>query len=114
MANKYRAQQDIHISGWECGTEIELKMVVTFTVHPGCKQTLTEPGEEPSVEVDDVRFFDGKDEIKLPWSIEDRFTSRDEFKDWLMQEAADQHEAALDAKAEARREDSREGGHANG
>jgi hypothetical protein len=110
MDGKYRAQQDIHISGWECGTEIELKMVVTFKVHPGCKQTLTDPAEEPSVEVDAVRFFDATDELTLPWSIEDRFTSAEGFKDWLMQEAAEQHEAALDARAEARREEqNREG-----
>jgi hypothetical protein len=109
MSQKYRAQQDIQISGWECGTEIELKMVVTFTVHPGCKQTLTEPAEEPSVEVDAVRFFDDKDELNLPWSIEDRFTSAEGFKDWLMQEAAEQHEAALDHKADERREELRDG-----
>jgi len=108
MDYKYRAQQNIHISGWECGTEIELKMVVTFSVHPGCRETLETPAELPSVEIDGVRFFDGTDELKLPWSIEDRFTSRDEFKDWIMQEAIDQHEAALDRKADERREELRE------
>jgi hypothetical protein len=105
MSNTFRAQQDIHISGWECGTEIELKMVVTFTVMKGYPATLEQPAEPATVEVDKVRFFDGKDELTLPWSIEDRFTSAEGFKDWLMQEAADQHEAALDARAEARRED---------
>lgn len=109
MSPKYRAQQDISISGFECGTEIELKMVVTFTVHPGSKATLVDPAEEPSVEIDKVHFFDGTDELQLPWSIGDRFTNRDEFKDWLMQEASDQHEAALDEKAEARREEIRMG-----
>ncbi|QJS27433.1 hypothetical protein [Rhizobium ruizarguesonis] len=109
MSKKFSAHQHILISGSECGTEIELKMVVAFTVHPGCKQTLTEPGEEPSVEVDKVQFFDGKDELTLPWSIADRFTSGDGFKDWLMYEAAAQHEAALDAKAEARRDELRMG-----
>lgn len=107
MTQKYRAQQNICISGWDCGTEIELKMVVTFKVHPGSPQTQIDPAEEPSVEVDTVRFFDGTDDLKLPWSIEDRFTSSDGFKDWLMQEAADQHEMALDAKADERREDAR-------
>ena len=104
MTNIFRAEQDIAISGWECGTEIELKMVVTFKVHPGREATQIDPPEEATVEVDKVRFFDRKDEITLPWPIEDRFTSRDEFKDWLMGEARDQHEAALDQKAEARRE----------
>lgn len=105
MTRTFRAEQVIAINGSECGTEIEIKMVVTFKVHPGSKATMIDPAEEPTVEVDQVRFFDGKDEIKLPWSIEDRFSSRDEFKGWLMGEAAEQHEAALDEAADARRED---------
>lgn len=105
MSRKYRAEQDINISGWECGAEIEIKMVVNFTVHPGCKQTLTEPAEPTIAEVDQVRFFDGKDEINLPWSIEDRITSRSEFKDWLLSEANDQRETALCDAADARRDD---------
>jgi hypothetical protein len=108
MTTKYRAEQGVHISGWECGTEIELKMVVTFKVHPGSKATMIDPAEEPSVEVDQVRFFDGKDEIKLPWSIEDRFSSRDEFKAWLMGEAAEQHQSGLEDAADAKREMMRE------
>lgn len=105
MSTRYTAKQAIHIGGWECGTEIELKMVVTFKVLPGSKQTLTDPAEEPSVEVDSVRFFDRTDEVKLPWSIEDRFTSADGFKSWLMSEAAEQHEVAIDEAADARRDD---------
>jgi hypothetical protein len=104
MSGQYRAGQYVTISGWDCGTEIELRMIVAFKVHPGCKQTLTEPGEEPSVEVDDVQFFDGNDAIKLPWSIEDRFASADGFKAWLMGEASEQHEAALSDAADAKRE----------
>lgn len=105
MAHKYRAEQDITISGWDCGTEIELKMVVTFTVHPGREATQIDPPEAASVEIDKVRFFDGKDELQLPWSIKDRFTSADGFKDWLMGEAIEQHEAAIDDAADARREE---------
>ncbi len=30
--SKFTARQAVHISGWECGTEIELTMVATFTV----------------------------------------------------------------------------------
>jgi hypothetical protein len=114
MSHKYTAQQGIQIYGANCGAEIELKMVVDFTVHPGCPATIETPAELPSVEIDGVRFFDGKDELTLPWSIADRFTSRDEFKDWVMQEAIEQHEAALDAKAEARREELWLEGRANG
>lgn len=104
MTQKYSAHQYISICASESCTEVELKMVVDFTVHPGSKATAVDPPEEATVEIDKVRFFDGKDELTLPWSIEDRFTSAEGFKDWLMGEARDQHEAALDQKAEARRE----------
>lgn len=104
MMVSFRAEQSVAISGWECGTEIELKMVVTFKVHAGSPATMIDPPEAPSVEIDKVRFFDGKDEIQLPWSIGDRFTSQDGFEDWLMSEAAEQHEAARDEAADARRE----------
>lgn len=105
MTNEYRAQQDISISGFECGTEIELKMVVTFNVNPGCKASINGPEEEPTPEVLTVRFFDGGDEIKLPWSIGDRFTSNTSgFHNWLLSEAADQHQSAVEDAADARRE----------
>ena len=108
MGTTYRAEQTVAICGWECGTEVELKMVIVFTVHPYRKATEIDPPEEASVEIDKVRFFDGEDELTLPWSIEDRFTSAEGLKLWLLSEAADQHEGALDRKAEERREDLRE------
>lgn len=110
MMNEYRAQQDISIIGFECGTEVELKMVVTFKVNPGCKASINGPEEDPTPEVLTVRFFDGCDEIKLPWSIEDRFTSNTSgFHNWLLGEAADQHQSAVEDAANARREMLREG-----
>jgi hypothetical protein len=109
MSKKYRAQQDIAISGWECGTEIELKMVVTFTVHPGSKATEIDPPEAASVEINKVRFFDGQDELQLPWSIEDRVTSADGFKSWLIGEAAEQETEARDDAADHKREMMAEG-----
>lgn len=108
MSKKFYASQRIYFTGSDCGTEIPLTMHVNFTVHPGCKQTLTEPGEEPSIEVDDVRFLDGLDKIKLPWSIEDRFTSSEDFTSWLMSEAESQNEIARDDAADHRREMARE------
>lgn len=108
MSNKYRSEQVICISGWDCGTKIELKMVVNFTVHPGSKATEIDPPEEPTAEVDSLRFFDGKDELIFPWSIGDRFTSADGFKSWLLSEAAEQHQAAVEDAADARREMMRE------
>ena len=104
----YRAEQVVNISGWDCGTEIELRMVVKFKVHPGSKATEIDPPEDPSVEVDKVRFFDGADELTLPWSISDRFTSADGFQSWLLSEAAEQHQCAVEEAAEMRREMMRE------
>lgn len=109
MSRKYRAEQAVAISGWECGTEIELKMVVTFSVHPGSPATPEQPPEPASVEVDKIRFFDGTDELELPWSVGDRFTSADGFKDWLMGEASESDEYARDQAADARREEMRMG-----
>lgn len=108
MGRKYRVEQHISISGSECGIEIELKMVVTFIILPGSEATMTNPAEEPEIDFENVRFFDGNDEIKLPWSIEDRITSRDEFKGWLLSEAAAQHQRGLEDAADAKREMMRE------
>lgn len=109
MKHVYRAEQVVSISGFECGTEIELKMVVAFRVNPGCKASISGPEEEPTPEVLTVRFLDGSDEIKLPWSIEDRFTSNTSgFHNWLLGEAADQYQRAVEDAADARREMLRE------
>lgn len=109
MTNKFRAEQIVAICGWDCGTEIELKMVVTFAVHPGSEATQIDPAEPASVDIDKIRFFDGTDELDLPWSVGDRFASADGFKDWLMGEAAESGEYARDQAADARREDMRMG-----
>lgn len=104
MSAQYRAQQTVHISTWECGAEIELTMVVHFRVHKHIPQTMKSPEEPAFAEDSTVQFFDGKDEIKLPWSIVDRITSRDEFKSWLMSEAVEDDEYAKDQAADDRRE----------
>lgn len=111
MGSKYRAEQDVAISAFETGAEFELRMVVNFTVHTGCKQTLTEPGEEPSAEVDQVQFFrlvDGKP-VAAPsampvWMI-DALTEGDEFNVWLLSEADEQRQAALADAADAMRDE---------
>lgn len=107
--NKYRATQTIHISGWECGTEIELQMVVTYSVTPWQAQTAVCPEIPRMVEDPEVRFFleDGR-ELKLPIWITDQFTDRRSFDAWLLEGAAAKDEAdyidAEEMKAEARRE----------
>lgn len=111
MTATYRAEQGIHVSGWECGTEIELKMVVNFTVRPAQIQTMTDPGEDAHAEVDTVQFFEMKngkplpDALALPAKIVSAFEESPGFTGWLMQEAADSDEYAREQAADARREE---------
>jgi hypothetical protein len=103
MSKRYIAMQTIVIAGDECGTEILLEMVVGFTVHPGCKQTMTDPAEEPSIDINHVRFFNGdKQEVVLPAFITDRFTDNSGFDAWLKSEAKSQEEADREEYAEYR------------
>lgn len=110
MTRKYRAEQTVCISASESGEELEILMVVNFTVHPGSKQTMTYPGEEPTAEVDQVQFFNISNGKPLPHSLTmpvwllNSLTDGEAFQNWLLSEAADQHEIALDYAAEARRE----------
>jgi hypothetical protein len=110
ITGKHRASQDIHISGWECGSEFELKMVVEFTAHSGSPATLVDPEEFPSVEVDSVRFFEHlrgqtvKEVIMPDWMVE-RFTQNAVFEKWLLGEAGEAIQTAIEDKAEADRED---------
>lgn len=114
MSNKYRAEQYISISASESGTEIELQMVVDFTVHPGSPATMIDPPEMPLAEVDKVQFFkvDGlkrlPDPVTLPDWLEDHFTTGDDFQTWMLTEAAEQYIAAKEDAADQRREMMRE------
>ncbi|QIB36846.1 hypothetical protein G3A56_01565 [Rhizobium oryzihabitans] len=110
MSNKYRAEQYISISASESGTEIELQMVVDFTVHPGSKATLVDPAEMPLAEVSKVQFFKMSglkplpDPVALPDWLEEQFTTGDDFQTWMLTEAGEQHQAALEDHADQRRE----------
>lgn len=115
MGNKYRAEQYISISASESGTEIELQMVVDFTVHPGSPATMIDPPEGPLAEIDQVQFFMVKDGKPLPnvtasmpdW-LEDHFTTGDDFQTWMLTEADEQYIAAKEDAADHRREMMRE------
>jgi len=113
MSQKYRAEQIVCISGFDCGTEIELNMVVNFTVHPGSKATEIDPPEEPIAEVIEVHFFEireGKastDERSMPVWLFNRLTEGDAFYAWLLSEAAETEEYVRECAAEARAEDAR-------
>lgn len=114
MSNKYRAEQYISISASESGTEIELQMVVDFTVHPGSPATMIDPPEMPLAEVDNVQFFkmDGlkrlPDPVTLPDWLEDHFTTGDDFQTWMLTEADEQFTAAKEDAADRRPEMMRE------
>ena len=110
MSNKYRAEQYISISASESGTEIELQMVVEFTGHPGSPASWGNPPEGPTAEVDKIEFFvvkNGKpksEAAQLPdWMVES-LTSGQDFIDWMLLEARQQRQAALEDAADHRRE----------
>lgn len=110
MSKKYRAEQYITINASESGAEIELQMVVDFTVHPGSKATLVDPAEMPLAEVSKVQFFKMAglkplpDPVALPDWLEEHFTRVDEFQTWMLTEADEQFTAAQDDYADQRRE----------
>lgn len=110
MSNKYRTEQYISISASESGTEIELQMVVDFTVHPGAPATMIDPPEGPLAEIDQVQCFlvkEGKRSSVLEtlpvWMI-NFICDTLEFQEWLLSEATDQAVAALEDYADQRRE----------
>lgn len=104
MAN-YRAEQHLAISGSECGTEIELKMVVDFAVTDYSPATQTDPAEECAVEDIVIRYFLGKSEVSLHSRIEDAFVyDTSQFSDWLLSEANERDESARDDAADQKRE----------
>lgn len=98
----YRAEQSIGIAGWECGTEMELSMVVTYSMTGYYPASNEGPEELPQPEDIIVRFFNGNVEIDLPQFIEDAFTSNTSFHDWLTMEAVSENEYQRDCAAEAR------------
>jgi hypothetical protein len=111
--SKYRAEQDIFISGWECGTEIALKMVVQFKMTDHYPASDNGPEEFPQPEIEHMRFFRKHEqvavEIVVPPFIEDAFTDSEDFMSWLAGEARESDEYARDCAADARREEARLG-----
>lgn len=114
MSSKFRAEQDVAISAWESGTEIEIRMVVNYTVHPGYPATLEEPGSDAIAEVDRVQFFeikDGKpsaDECGMAVWLLNRLTEGDDFYNWLLTEAAETDAYHREQYADMLREEMRD------
>lgn len=105
MSRKYTASQYLTISGFECGTEIEVKMVVAFKVKPGRDATMIDPAEEPTVDIDDISFIDGTTPCDFPEWIVTKMAEGDGFSSWLLGEASEQEEISADEAADMRRDD---------
>lgn len=111
MTREYRAEQTVCISASESGDELEILMVVNFIVHPGSKQTMIDPAEEPTAEVDRIQFFNisnGKplpNPIALPVWLINSLTDGAAFHDWLLSEAEEDEQFMREQDAEARRDE---------
>lgn len=107
MSKKYHAKQSVYLTA-DYGPEVELTMTVDFTVTDYLPQTMTDPEELPTVEDIDIKLFHGESELTVPSWMDEGYSHSPEFKDWLLGEAADQHQAALEDYADHRREMMRE------
>lgn len=102
MSPLFKASQDIAVSGFECGTEFELRVVVTFTYHRAEKGDEIDPPTPAFVEGVRCEFYELTaggtlaDGINMPAKLVERFTGSDSFTDWLITDAESQME---DAKA---------------
>lgn len=110
MNKKYQAEQYVLITTSGSEAEIDLKMVVDFTGHPGSPATMIDPPEGPNAEVDQVQFFRMRGGKALPehtalpdWMVES-LTSGQDFIDWMLVEASEQRAAAADEYADYRRD----------
>lgn len=110
--NSFTATQGITISGDSCGTDIELTMKAKFSVSKYRPATAVDPAEEATVEIDEVEFFDGDQELNLTYWLQDRLSESDSLKAWLMSEANEQSLQAQEDHADYIREMRRESDHA--
>lgn len=108
---KVTATQGITISGDSCGTDIELTMKVKFSVSKYRPATAIDPAEEATVEIDEIKLFDGEQELNLTYWLEDRLSESDSLKAWLMSEANEQIKQAEEDHADHMREMRRENAH---
>lgn len=101
----YRAEQTLALSGWDSGTELEINQVVTFTVTPGFRETLSSPAGYPSVENVEIRYFLGTTELHVGRLVDAKFTDDAAFTDWLLTSAIEDAEYAAGEVADDRRAD---------
>lgn len=110
MKGTFTARTMLSLAAWDAGPEIEVEMVVTFTVHPESGDGWNDPAEPAFVENVSIRLFTHitKTELLCPSWLCDRFEKDDSFNDWLLGEASDQYAEAREAEAELRYEMQRE------
>lgn len=103
MSKKYHAKQSVYLTA-DYGPEVELTMTVDFTVTDHLPQTMTDPEELPTVEDIEIKLFHGENALTVPSWMDEGYSDSLEFKDWLLDEAAEQHIAAKEDAADQRRE----------
>lgn len=103
MSKKYHAKQSVYLTA-DYGPEVELTMTVDFTVTDYLPQTMTDPEELPMVEDIDIKLFHDGNELTVPSWMDDGYSDNLAFKDWLLGEAAEQHQSAKEDAADQRRE----------
>jgi hypothetical protein len=102
MSAKYHTKTPLLIS--VAGLDVELDLVITYSVSRYRAATLTQPEEPRSVEIENIRTFRCGFEQPLPGWLDDAISDSDGFKAHLLQEAADKDAAAAEDAAEYRRE----------
>ena len=86
------------------GDEHEPTLRVGFTVYPGYPDTMEEPGCGATVELSHAEICVGEDWITAPEWLFGMLYTDSGFHAELLQSAAEDHEAALEYRAEMRRE----------
>lgn len=106
----FKSHTTLSLAAWDAGPEIELEMVVTFTVQPESGDGWNDPREPAFVEDVSIRLFQTitKTELPCPSWLEERFSDDEGFRDWLMDDAREQYASAREDAAEGRREMQRE------
>jgi hypothetical protein len=102
MSAKYHTKTPLLIS--VAGLDVELDLVITYSVSRYRAATLTQPEEPRSVEIEEIRCPIEETELPIPDWIEREIADSEGFKAHLLQEAADKDAAAAEDAAEYRRE----------
>ena len=109
---RYYAKTYISFGNWDDEFESMVDVHVHFTVYPGRSQTLTEPGEPPSISGFDLTLRRDGMVLDCPDWLYDDIVDRDGFAEWLLREAHERDEYDREMKADAER-DARIFGRAN-